>query len=54
MSGLLEANDRMREDGTDPVLKATATACGFFYVHPFEDGKGRTAASFITSSPSAS
>jgi hypothetical protein len=41
MSGLLEANDRMREDGLDPVLKATATAFGFVYVHPFQDGNGR-------------
>jgi hypothetical protein len=41
MSGLLEANDRMRDDGIDPVLKATATAFGFVYVHPFQDGNGR-------------
>jgi hypothetical protein len=41
MGGLLEANDRMREDGVDPVLKATATAFGFVYVHPFQDGNGR-------------
>src|SRR5919197_40280 len=41
MIGLLQANDRMREDGIDPVLKATATAFGFVYVHPFEDGNGR-------------
>jgi hypothetical protein len=41
MSGLLEANDRMRDDGIDPVLKAAATAFGFVYVHPFEDGNGR-------------
>jgi Fic/DOC family len=41
MSSLLEANDRMREDGVDPVLKAAATAFGFVYVHPFEDGNGR-------------
>jgi len=41
MAGLLEANDRMREDGLDPVLKAAATAFGFVYVHPFEDGNGR-------------
>jgi hypothetical protein len=41
MAGLLEANDRMREDGVDPVLKATATAFGFVYVHPFQDGNGR-------------
>jgi hypothetical protein len=41
ISGLLEANDRMREDGIDPVLKATATAFGFVYIHPFADGNGR-------------
>jgi hypothetical protein len=41
MSGLLEANDRMREDGLDPVLQAATTAFGFVYVHPFEDGNGR-------------
>jgi hypothetical protein len=41
MSGLLAANDRMREDELDPVLKAAATAFGFVYVHPFEDGNGR-------------
>ena len=41
MKGLLEANDRMREAGLDPVLQATATAFGFVYVHPFEDGNGR-------------
>ena len=41
MGGLLEANDRMRNDGIDPVLKAAATAFGFVYVHPFQDGNGR-------------
>jgi hypothetical protein len=41
MSGLFEANDRMREDSIDPVLKAAATAFGFVYIHPFEDGNGR-------------
>jgi hypothetical protein len=41
MAGLLEANDRMREDQVDPVLEAAATAFGFVYVHPFEDGNGR-------------
>ena len=41
MAGLLEANDRMRDDGVDPVLKAAATASGFVYVHPFQDGNGR-------------
>ncbi len=41
MSGLLEANDRMREGSLDPVLQAAATAFGFVYVHPFQDGNGR-------------
>jgi hypothetical protein len=41
MDGMLEANDRMRDDGLDPVLQAAATAFGFVYVHPFEDGNGR-------------
>ena len=41
MTGLLEANDRMREDGVDPVLKAAANGFGFVYIHPFEDGNGR-------------
>lgn len=41
MTGLIEANDRMREGGLDAVLKATATAFGFVYVHPFQDGNGR-------------
>jgi Fic family protein len=31
----------MRDDGLDPVLQAAATAFGFVYVHPFEDGNGR-------------
>ncbi len=41
LSGLFEANDRMRDDAIDPVLKAAATAFGFVYVHPFQDGNGR-------------
>jgi len=41
MQGLIEANERMREGGIDPVLQATATAFGFVYVHPFQDGNGR-------------
>lgn len=41
MQGLLEANDRMRADDVDPVLKAAATAFGFVYIHPFQDGNGR-------------
>lgn len=41
MRGLLEANERMRDDGIDPVAHAAATAFGFVYVHPFQDGNGR-------------
>lgn len=41
MAGLIAANVRMREDGLDPVLQAAATAFGFVYVHPFQDGNGR-------------
>jgi hypothetical protein len=41
MDGLLAANDRMRDDGLDAVLKAAATAFGFVYIHPFQDGNGR-------------
>lgn len=41
MRCLIEANDRMRSDGLDPVLQATATAFGFVYIHPFQDGNGR-------------
>ncbi len=39
--GLISANDRMRECALDPVLQAAATAFGFVYIHPFEDGNGR-------------
>lgn len=41
MDALLEANSRMRDDGIDAVLKAAATAFGFVYIHPFQDGNGR-------------
>jgi hypothetical protein len=41
MAGLQAANDRMRDDGLDAVLQGAASAFGFVYVHPFEDGNGR-------------
>ena len=41
MAGLIDANTRMRDDNIDAVLQATATAFGFVYVHPFQDGNGR-------------
>lgn len=40
-SGMLAANNRMREDELDPILQAAATAFGFIYIHPFQDGNGR-------------
>jgi len=39
--GMLVANNRMRDDELDPILQATATAFGFIYIHPFQDGNGR-------------
>lgn len=41
MSALLEANDRMMADEIDPVLQSAATAFGFIYVYPLQDGNGR-------------
>jgi len=41
MNGLIDTNERMREAQIDPVLQAAATAFGFVYVHPFQDGNGR-------------
>ncbi|MBB5343728.1 Fic family protein [Tunturibacter empetritectus] len=41
MAAMLEANNRMKENAIDPVLQAAATAFGFVYIHPFQDGNGR-------------
>src|SRR6267378_2605552 len=41
MSALLGANDRMMADELNPVLQSAATAFGFVYVHPLQDGNGR-------------
>ncbi len=41
MEGLLDTNNRMGRDGLDPVLQAAATAFGFVYIHPVQDGNGR-------------
>lgn len=41
LRGMVEANDRMRDSGLDAVLQAAATAFGFVYIHPFQDGNGR-------------
>lgn len=41
MQGMIAANERMRAGEVDTVLHAAATAFGFVYIHPFEDGNGR-------------
>jgi len=41
VAGMIAANNRMNDDGLDPVLQATATAFGFVYIHPLQDGNGR-------------
>lgn len=41
IGGMIECNERMREGQLDAVLQATATAFGFVYIHPFQDGNGR-------------
>jgi Fic/DOC family len=41
MQGLIAANERMSEGDLDTVLQAAATAFGFVYIHPFQDGNGR-------------
>ncbi len=41
IEGLLAANRRMTARAIDPVLQATATAFGFVYIHPYQDGNGR-------------
>jgi len=41
IAGMLAANGRMRDSDLDPVLQAAATAFGFVYIHPYQDGNGR-------------
>jgi Fic/DOC family len=41
VQGMIDANDRMREGTLDSVLQAAATAFGFVYIHPLQDGNGR-------------
>jgi hypothetical protein len=41
LKGLLDANKRMAESELDAVLQAAATAFGFVYIHPLQDGNGR-------------
>ena len=41
LDGLIAANERMRESALDAVLQAAATAFGFVYIHPYQDGNRR-------------
>jgi len=41
LMGLFAMDKRMAESDLDPVLQATATAFGFIYIHPHQDGNGR-------------
>jgi hypothetical protein len=41
MEGLIASNERMHAGNLDSVLQAAATAFGFVYIHPFQDGNGR-------------
>jgi Fic/DOC family protein len=41
IAGMIAANDRMGKDELDPILQAAATAFGFVYIHPLQDGNGR-------------
>jgi Fic family protein len=41
IGSMVLANERMRDGDLDPVLQAAATAFGFVYIHPYQDGNGR-------------
>lgn len=41
VEAMLESNTRMGNSDLDAVLQATATAFGFVYIHPYQDGNGR-------------
>ena len=41
LSDMVAADRRMCASGIDPVLQAAATAFGFVYIHPYQDGNGR-------------
>lgn len=42
MDGLVAAHQCMSEGGVHPVVHAATVAYGFLYLHPFDDGNGRT------------
>lgn len=42
MDGLLTSIREMTKGVVDPVVRATIASYGFVFIHPFEDGNGRT------------
>lgn len=42
MEGLLASYERMRSSEVHPVVIAAAISFGFVFIHPFDDGNGRT------------
>jgi phage gpG-like protein len=41
IEGWLRSHERMGTDAVDPILHAAASAFGFVYIHPLQDGNGR-------------
>lgn len=41
VEAMLDSDARIGDSGLDAVLQATATAFGFVYIHPYQDGNGR-------------
>jgi hypothetical protein len=41
MNGWMEFAHRLQDSSVEPVAAAAATAFGFVFIHPFEDGNGR-------------
>ncbi len=41
LQGIVDYDQRAAPRGLDPVIAAAASAFGFVYIHPFQDGNGR-------------
>lgn len=41
MTGLMETNNLLLANETDPIIAASVIAFGFVFIHPFVDGNGR-------------
>jgi hypothetical protein len=49
MAGMFSCHQRMMASGVHPVIAAAIVAFGFVFMHPFDDGNGRTGALRTTS-----